>query len=250
MMLEAFQHAFWRAIRAPQMPDATVTPYLGGRLEPATLERLVVYRRAYWARQIEALRDEFRRLATRLGDRDFATLMQEYLTAHPSEDPRIEWVGRHLPRFLSAHTEATRRDLADLAAFEWAEVEALLAEDPACLTTGFDVSVEAFPRCTLAFVPSLRILRLASDPLAGGEARARPTCLAVWRKSFAVRHRVLGADEHEAATAARAGVEIARVFEAFASALDPAARAAAVFGGWLADGWVSRIVVAPSECVR
>jgi hypothetical protein len=250
MMLEEFQRAFWRAMRMPQVPDEIVTPYLGGRLEPATLERVLIYRRAYWARQIEALRDEFRRLATRLGERDFAALMQEYLTAHPSEDPRIEWVGRHLPRFLGAHPEAARRHLADLAAFEWAEVETLLAADPACLTTGFDVPAQLFPCCTLAFVPALHILRLASDPLAGDEGRGRPTRLAVWRKSFAVRHRVLDPDEHAAATAARAGAEIARVFDAFASVPDPAARASAVFGGWLADGWVSRIVVPPSEHVR
>ena len=78
--------------------------------------------------------------------------------AHPSPDPRIEGIGGALPRFLRAHQLEERQGLADLAAFEWAEVEALLAADPLWLTTGFDVPAAVFPACTLEMVPALRVV--------------------------------------------------------------------------------------------
>ena len=243
------QRSFWGAMRDGTPQVESIDRCFSGDARLSARARVLVYRRAFWARQIEALRDEFARLAQRLAGDDFSDLMHEYLLAHPSPDPRIEGIGAALPRFLGAHPLHERRALADLAAFEWAEVEALLAGDPPALTTGFDVPAEAFPACSFEMVPSLRVLGFAGDPLAGSGGDEGPTAFAVWRPGFAVQSRRLARDEHHAATAALAGQPVAAVCEAFVHRPDAAERASAVIRSWLEGGWVGRIV-APAETGR
>jgi len=240
--LESAQRLFWGAMRDPTVPTESIERCFLGKGQLSARDRVLVYRRAYWARQLDALRDEFRRLADRLGERGFADLMHEYLLAHPSPDPRIEGIGGALPRFLRAHHLEEHKALADLAAFEWAEVEALLATDPLCLTTGFDVPPTAFPACTFEMVPALRVVALASDPLADLDGAGRPATFAVWRFGFSVQYRRLESDEHRAATSALAGEPVASVCEAFSHRPDAAERASTVLRSWLVSGWVSRIV--------
>jgi hypothetical protein len=204
-------------------------------------ERVLIYRRAYWARQIEALQDQFRRLARRIGQRAFADLMHEYLLAHPSSDPRIENIGRQLSPFLRQHPRERCRGFADLAAFEWAEVEVLLAGDPPRIVTGLDVPAAAFPACGLTMVPALRILALSTDPLPEPAGVPGPTVFAVWRQGFFVRHRRLEPDEHSAAVTALARESISTVCEAFRDSADPALRASAVLSNWMASGWIADI---------
>ena len=229
-------------MRDQAVPTESIERCFRGDERLSARDRVLVYRRAYWTRQIGALRDEFRRLADRLGEPDFADLMHEYLVAHPSPDPRIEWIGNALPRFLRTHRVEQRRALADLAVFEWTEVEALLAPDPPCLTTGFDVPAATFPACTFEMVPTLRLLALASDPCGDPDSAGRPATFAVWRFDFGVRYRRLESDEHRAATAAIAGDPVASVCEAFSLRPDAAERASTVLKSWLTSGWVSRIV--------
>jgi len=242
MTLASLQQSFWRAMR-DSAPTNSLEGCFRGDARLSALDRLLIYRRAYWARQVDALRDEFRRLARLIGEDDFACLMKEYLDAHPSPDPRIEMIGRELPAFLGAHESPERRCLADLAAFEWAEVEVLLAEDPPEVTIGFEVPSTVFPACTLAMVPALRVLSLVTDPLAGpGRGAPSPTAFAIWRRGFSVQHRRLDPDEQEAATAALADAPVADVCESFRRAPDSAERASEVIRSWLSGGWVSRIV--------
>jgi hypothetical protein len=241
MTLETSQHAFWRAMRDPA-PPPDIEACFRGDARLSARERLLIYRRAYWTRQIEALRDEFRRLAKRLAPADFSALMHEYLMTRPSPDPRIEWVGGGLAAFLAAHPAEERRRLSDLAAYEWAEVEALLAEDAPQVTTTVDVAPGVFPSCSLAMVPALRVLALVTDPLVEPAGAPMPTVFAVWRQGFSVRHRRLDSDEHHAAVMTLGGAPLASVCEAFSTHAEPERRAAAVLSDWLVSGWISRVV--------
>jgi hypothetical protein len=240
--LESAQRSFWHAMRDSTIEAEAVERCFRGDARLAARERVLIYRRAYWARQIEALRDEFRRLAGRLPEPTFSDLMHEYLLAQPSPDPRIEWIGRALPLFLRRHPVERCRALADLAAFEWAEVEVLLAPDPPCLTTSLDVPPAVFASCTFEMVPALRVLHLASDPIADPGTGPHPTAYAVWRFQFAVQHRRLDPDEQDAAAAALAGEPVATICDAFCRRPDPAERATVVLRSWLRSGWVSRVV--------
>lgn len=242
MTLESLQHSFWQVMRQPFLPADRLDPRFRGDARLPARDRMSIYRGAYWTRQLEALRDEFRRVAAAIGEVDFSRLMKEYLDAHPSRDPRIEMIGSALPGFLRAHQSAERRCLADLAAFEWAEVEALLAADPPEVTIGFDVPSAVFPTCTFEMVPALRVLAFVTNPLTEPGGAPSPTAFAIWRRGFFVQDRRLEPDEHQAATAALAGAPVAEVCDSFSLAADSAGRASEVIRSWLSGGWVSRII--------
>lgn len=247
MTLEALQRTFWAAMREPPVQAGPLASCLLGDARLTALERVFIYRRAYWARQIDVLEDEFRRVARRVGREPFRQLAASYLQDHPSPAPRIEEVGRDLPAFLAAHPTPDLRDMADLATFEWAEVESLLAADPPSVTTSFAVPPELFPQCTLQLVPSLRVMDLATDPLAEPDDSARATRFAVWRQGFVVSHRRLECDEHEAARTALAGAAIAEVCAVFGGEPAAPARASEVFTSWLGSGWIARFVPPPAN---
>jgi hypothetical protein len=245
--LESLQRSFWAAMREPPVEAVPLASCFLGDARLTALERVFIYRRAYWARQVGVLEDEFKRLARRVGREPFRELATSYVHQHPSTEPRIEEVGRDLPAFLGAHPAPDVRRLADLATFEWAEVESLLAADPPTVTTSFSVSPEVFPRCTIELVPSLRVVGLATDPLAEPDGSATASRFGVWRHGFVVSHRRLERDEHEAAGAALTGASIAEVCAVFGGEPAAAVRASEVFTVWLRSGWIARFVPPPES---
>ncbi len=242
MTLPDLQRVFWQAMRADIPPGAAAPEFAGDKSLPA-VERLWIYRRMYWARQIEALRDCFPLLLSRLEGERFEALARAYVVAHPSEDPCIERLGRRLPEFMRDHPDAAVAQLADMAAIEWALVEVLLMEDPQQVARGLDVPQEVFPTCRIEWVAGLRLLSLADDPF---EATGAQVGWAVWRRKFSGHHRRLAPDERRAIDLVNAGTDVAGVCTAFADAPDPAARAFAVLGQWLNNEWVARITVPDS----
>jgi hypothetical protein len=237
------QALFWRAMRRSISPEELAATFNGDDRLPAA-GRLAIYRGMYWMRQVEALRDGFPRLLARLGDKRFHWLCLDYLFAHPSRDPRIEGVGRDLPEFLRTLLDPGRMALADLAAFEWAEVDALLSPDPPGTITTFDVPADRFPASRLVLVPSLRLLSLASDPLPDAARPMSAACFGIWRKGFAVSHVRLDEDELEAARSAGQGASVAEICSSFASAPDPPRRASTVLAAWISRRWLARVAPA------
>ena len=93
--------------------------------------RLEIYHYAFWARQRESLAEDFPRTRSLVGENEFETLVQAYLTAHPSRWSSLAELGREFPGFLKTHnSHATCPYLADVARFEWAEFEASYAPEP------------------------------------------------------------------------------------------------------------------------
>jgi hypothetical protein len=221
-------------------PADAVTAFAGGRGTRA-IDRLWIYRRMYWHRQILALREMFPLLVGRVGDQAFDGLARRYLEARPSTDPRIEWLGAGLASFLDHEGgEHVTRELADLARLEWAEMEALLAADPAAVLHTLDVGPAAFSQSRLDLALSLRLVDVAHDPFPSDESSPAAR-YAVWRSGFrACRERLAPADA-DALAAAMAGATLAEVCFCFHSAGDPAASAFAALGRWLARGWVAAV---------
>src|SRR5439155_929151 len=87
---------------------------------------------AFW-RLVDALREDFPKLATVLGDGGFADLVRGYIRAHPSTAPSIRHLGRALPDFLAGYQPAY---LADLARLEWTRLQVFDAPDATPLTAG------------------------------------------------------------------------------------------------------------------
>jgi hypothetical protein len=78
----------------------------------------------------------------------------------------------------------------------------------------------------------------------GSARRASETHLAFSRSGFAVRHVVLDADEARAIALAGLGASFTTICESFSALSHEAAvaRAASVLNGWLARGWISKVV--------
>lgn len=255
---------------------------LAWRLAPrpdGSVARFDVYRHAYRARLVSALRDNFEVLVQALGDEAFDALAAAYVQAHPPTRPSIRWYGHALADFMAGPGEAwvSHPALVDLARMDWALRQAFDAADAPVL--GVDnLRAVAPPRWAgLRFVlhpsvqllplewqvePAWRALRagLDRDAAAPGSSDDRDRVvfidditpevpepppgahvLLVWRRGLHTQWRSLAADEAAMLCAVAEGVEFAGLCELAQSlqAEVPAARAAGLLQRWVADELIS-----------
>ncbi len=250
MKLAELQQRFWeRVTRAPEARSAVdcfvSTPQLSAD------ERLEIYANMFVWRQIDALREDFPKLAQLLGDEGFYATAEKYLRVHPSTHPSLGQLGRQFTSFL-AETPGQRPDLADLAALEWARCEVF--EEAHARAAAADLVTGPVPaRIMLRTVPALRLLSLRheivplwkelEDGAPPSAPRAEPTAVAVWRKGFVVFHAGIAPDEAVALRRAMSGAPLGEVCEAFAERPDAVQAALSAVASWFAEEWIA----APEE---
>jgi hypothetical protein len=236
------------------------TPGLLSDARASAAQRLRVYRDAYAARIVSALRDDYPALCGALGQERFDALAREYLHVFPSRHPSLRYAGARLPEFIVGHAAA--RELgasaawaADLARLELAVTDAFDAADAQPLTR---TDLGALPpgswhALELALMPGalllalgrpVRALRAAHDaaqPLAQA-ARAALAPLAervlVWRSGERVLHREVGAEEHALLACVVRGVRFGELCALAAEARGDeagAALAASLLARWVDD---------------
>lgn len=222
---------------------------------------LDIYRHAYRARLVEALRDNHDLLPRVMGDDAFDALAAAYVEAQPSRHPSIRWYGDELADFM-----ATREDLVphpaliDLARFEWALRAAYDAADaqPLVAEALAAVSPSAWAGLRLRPLPSAVLLGLAwrIGPLTQALRTAETDAelpepepghhrVLIWRPRLDTRWRSLEAPEGELLEAVFAGER----FEALclrAAQRVGANHAAAAVVGWL-QGWIAEGLIASFE---
>lgn len=223
----------------------------------ARADRMHVYARAYHARLIGALREDYSCLAAHLGEAEFRRVAREYVARHPSTSPSLRDLGRHFASFVSEDPVSAQHPwLADLARLEWARIDVFDAPDLATLVLDDLARVPdgAWPGVRLQLAISARVLcvtwpvHLAWRKLEDGEAAPslapEPTTLIVWRREYAVVHRhATSAAEAEALACVVRGEAFSRVCEAFADdvSIDGAAeRALERLRQWTVDGILAR----------
>lgn len=249
--LRAQQQALQQAIvgGTDAAPPGLLRPQPGGA--PA---RLDVYRHAYRARLLAALRDHHEVLARVLGDEAFDALAADYIDAQPSRTPSIRWYGAGFAAALAARAAAGDARLPHPALVDLARMEAALREvfdaadaPPLGRADLAGLPPADWPALRLRLHPAVRRLALdwAVEPVwaalraaaPGAEPElpapaARPHTLLVWRAGLDTRWRSL-ADE-EAALLAR--VADGQPFAALCAQAGDAAVAAQALAQWLADG--------------
>jgi hypothetical protein len=268
--LAELQRYFAAAATSGTGPIAGLSDVFSEGAHLGAAERLAIYNRAFFYRQLDALAAVFTSTQRALGDAEFQRLGLAYLSAHPSDHPAVERVGRLFPEFLAeigaagpsaAGSGAPRSEpIADLAALEWARLCALVAPNPAALALPNAVAAEAFPSCRVTFVPSLSWLELDARALAifaeverGGDPEARRiigaaprSAVAVWRSGHAVRHECIEATEFRALAIARAGGTLAEVCAEFdtGKADADAQSAFRTLSAWYAKNWLEKLELA------
>ena len=194
------QHQLRRAIVGePDAAEGLLRVRAGGSL-------LRVYRHAYRARLVAALRDNFGTLPRAMGDEAFDALASAYLDAHPSRHPSIRWFGDRLADFMHEHDELVPHPaFVDLARMEWALRGAFDAADAPLLSrdTLAALPPDDWPGLRLRLHPSVQRLQMdwavepawkalqdeAADDPDLPEPQALPHALIVWRPRLDTRWR-------------------------------------------------------------
>lgn len=219
--------------------------------------RLGIYADAYLLRLDEALRANYPKLHLLLGDDDFLALTRTYLAGHPSQQASIRWFGAELAGFLAATPPyAATPALAELARFEWALGLAFDAANAPGLGIAALAAIadEDWPVLRMRFQPGFAHLSLqwnaaavwrALDADAAPPAPVREASdWAIWRADLQPHYRSLAGDEAALLGALQSG----RPFGAACESLLPwhdedtaPARAGALLGQWLAEGWIAAL---------
>jgi hypothetical protein len=224
------------------------------RIDAAT--RASIYYEAYRLRLAEALETDFDALRAYLGEEKFDDLCRDYVGAHVSDHYSIRHYGRHMARFL-AETEPWRDEpfLAEMAAFEWAMVDAFDAADapPATTADMEQVPPERWPAMTFSLHPSLQRLNLSwnapavwnavdrKEPLPVAVKSPYPIGWMVWRQGLQIYFRSLSVDQAFALDAMRAGESFAAICEGLCEWIDAqhvALHGAGLLKQWLEDGLI------------
>jgi Putative DNA-binding domain len=249
------QQRLWQLITAPSGVGELPADLLQGDERASAEARLSVYANAYLTRIRDVLREDYPALAASLGPDAFHDLVVAYLIAFPPTRPSLRDAGARVAEFLAADTgeaaffRARWPYARDLAAFEWALVDAFDAPDAPALSREAlsGLAPEAWEHLALRLHPAAALLELAwpvqrlreaVDARAALSAAAlvpEPTHLCVSRRGERVRFRAVSAQEAELLAGLRAGGR----FGALCARLDDAAAAAGYLSRWVEDGLLS-----------
>lgn len=235
-----------------------------GDAQRSALLRVSVYANAYFTRIHDCLRDDFPALAASLGADAFHDLVKTYLMRHPPRHASLRYAGMHLAEHLSTPPYAAIFGrvcgwAADLAALEWAILDAFDARDAAPIDRRglANLPSEAWDGLQLVAVPSLRRIecewpvhgvRMRFD--AGGPeaitiappiAREASQIL-VWRRDERVYHREVDRIEWAALDAWSAGASFGGICERLAvlvGARETPRVAAGLLARWLERGLIA-----------
>jgi hypothetical protein len=255
LRLRDLQQEFLRAIARPRAPEersgwgsALVSEIRGDDCLGAT-ERLEIYARMYCARLIDALGEDYPRVAAILGPEVFGETAHDYVTTNPSTHPSLRWFGRGFAEFLA---ESGRRGLPgflpDLARLEWARLDVFDAPEADLLNVESlrHVPPEGWASLKLRLAPAVEILRVAwpvhsiwESDQPDAEWQSEESWLRVWRQGDKVYQARMDVVERTALACVEAGDEFADVCGGL-TAVVPSEVAAQTAGAlvlrWIEDG--------------
>jgi hypothetical protein len=219
-----------------------------------------VYRHAYGARLVEAMRSEHQLLHAYLGDAAFDEIARAYIASHPSQHANLRWFSTALPDFLrSTEPYSDYPAIGELAALEKALNDAFDAQDCELLglagMAGFaperwnDLRFRPHPsavRLDLSTNASAIWLALKSGetpPEAG--ALGEPCRLLIWRQDVTPMFRELTCQEAMMWDEAAGGMPFGVLCSMLATYDDPdgaATRGAGYLHGWITAGLLAGVL--------
>lgn len=260
LTLEETQRRFFELITAPERVGRTleqrgldasfVEEMVNGDGRRSAVGRLDVYAHMYFFRLLDVLEADHPALRAALGDDRFHNLATDYLQAHPSQDPSVRHVSRHLPELL-AEAEGEwlpgwpRQALVELAAMEQARLDCFDAAEAPLLTLDDVRGHSDIASLPLSWIPASRRLACGfavdecwAQANEGGEPEPpaeAPRLLLVWRQGVDVYHRVVDDGEAPLLEAHSFG-EVCERLAAGRPPEEAAARAFELLARWVGDG--------------
>lgn len=222
-------------------------------------QRLGIYTRAYRARLLEVLGNDFPGLRALAGAQDFERIGLGYIEATPSPYYNVRWYGSALADYLrTAAPWSQRAELIEMATLEWSMGLAFDAVDEAVIDVAAVAAVapQDWPRLGLRLHASLQRQTLhwnvnairravdSDDAVPALQALETPQSFVIWRKQAGVRYRRLEEDESAALDVIARGSSFTQLCELLCDwhAVDAVApRAAGLFRVWIEDQWVSAL---------
>jgi Putative DNA-binding domain len=238
------------------------------------LERLEIYNRAYFARLLECMREEFPAFVHAVGEEAFAEFAVDYLNKHPSKSYTLNELGTRFPLYLAETRpgdEGRKKKgaswpdfLIDLATLELTygkvfdgpgvEGKPLLASsDLSAITPERWMAARLVPVCCLKLVrmrfPVHRYVNAVRKKREAVFPKPRATYLAVTRRDFVVRRYVLSRTQLELLEALTAGQTVGEALAKVAGSADNLERLASRLGkwfhNWTAEGFFQGVELPP-----
>jgi hypothetical protein len=227
------------------------------RLSPA--EQVDIYRRQFWLRHIDSLREDHPGLCYVLGEDGFEALCRAYLVAHPPRTPSLRELCSDLARFAAGWEGLSpdRRALAiDMARYELAFVEVFDGAEVPALDAAKLAAVpeEAWETARIVLHPLLArmrfdhpVHRLRYAIREGGRPELpapEPTRVALFRRDLVIHYEELEPLAFDVLEALAAGGPLAAAMERVAAAGGPSAevelqaRVGTWFRQWAGWGWI------------
>lgn len=194
--LTALQTYFQKYLMKASIED--ILPSIQSDALPAET-RLKVYFDAYRLRLLDILQTDFSKTYTLLGEADFQLAFERYLEQYPSTHFSVRYFGRHFSQFLREHPAYQGYPvLSEMAAFEYALMDAIDAEDAEVATPQHlaQIPPEQWGDIQLIFHPSMRqiaclwntpsLWKAIDDEAAPQAPRKNPEAIAwlIWRKEI------------------------------------------------------------------
>lgn len=146
--------------------DEAILPEIISDDRLSAKQRLAVYYDAYRIRLMEALKADFEKTHTLLGDELFEQACLAYLDKFPSTHFSVRYFGRSFVEFLSTELPFKNHSLtAEMALFEWTIGHTLDAEDAPLITIP-DLSAinpDLWAELTFRFHPSVQFVHFHWD---------------------------------------------------------------------------------------
>ncbi len=221
--------------------------------------RLQIYANAYRTRLTEALSADYPMLRAFIGDNAFVELSAAYIVAFPSKSFTLRDFGARLPQFIESQTSLPERAFAaELAAFEWALVEAFDAKDQVSVGIADMAAIapEAWPLLEIDAHPSMRRVRMRfNTPVVWSALKsqenirlvAEPSdsvAYVVWRQGLSCVFRSMDPIEDSAWRAVAGGATFGAMCDGLLDWLTPdeiPPRAAQLLRTWLVDGLIAKL---------
>ncbi|CAH0495246.1 DNA-binding domain-containing protein [Novosphingobium sp. CECT 9465] len=222
---------------------------------------LAIYRGAYRARLIDALRDTFPKTALWVGGDAFEQAAAHHLIQHPPAGWTLDLAGANFAETL-VNLFAGDPEVPELAWLEWSMHLAFTAPDTDPIdAAGFaaatrEFSEEDWAGMQVELVPSLHCRKVGHDcgalwtalaesaPPASSPTLPKPQGCLVWREGFTPVFRLTSGDELQCLTVLRDGASFDEMCNWLATQSSPeegVQQAGMMLGNWLSLGLVQAV---------